>query len=280
MAWAFMTDPLTNRVALYDEPVPGVTEEDFADPNSACNAPLNDPDGNLQYIYFHSDMDNLEVLVDTEVTINHAAVAAATGSYPSGVGYPWLMQYGGVTDDHLLYQHDLGYIPHVFTLYGTTILIPGFPTQTESDRRMRNVTVYATTTQIRLFEWTVRTPNILAAVSRTYRILVFKQPPAPSNNHLIDWDPTTNILKMAGNRFSSDRRYLQVAPGGSPWALSNGRNVDLKRGAVRIANPDGTVWDTVPDGWEAKLVPPGNGGGNLYYDGSFTPDAAINVQAP
>ncbi|MDF2984220.1 MAG: hypothetical protein K0Q69_3992, partial [Devosia sp.] len=51
--WAFMIDPITNNIGLYDEPVPAATVSDYANPNSAANAPLNNPEAYLPYVYWH-----------------------------------------------------------------------------------------------------------------------------------------------------------------------------------------------------------------------------------
>jgi len=263
-------------VALYEEAPGG---GDFRDIDAPRNRPARDPANWLANIYFHSDLDNLEVESDTTVTINHAPVAAGSG--PGGsVTVNGTVQYGGATATHLLISHGLGYKPHVLVLVGDNVLFAGTPIQTDADKRMRSVSPYVTTSEVRLHEWTVRTSNVLGAVSKDYRVIVFRQPPAPSGNKLRDFQPGAGIFQLAFGRFDVDRRYLQVVPGGTPWGLSSGRSIDLKRGGVRLVNPDGSIWDTVPTTFFARISPPGNGGGVLYYDGSFAGSSPILVQAP
>ena len=67
MVFVFMMDPNTGNIGLYDEPV---STGDFDNPNSARNAPLNNPEDNLAYVYWHIQFNNMEVAVDQSVTVS------------------------------------------------------------------------------------------------------------------------------------------------------------------------------------------------------------------
>jgi len=279
MVDVFMTDPATGRVALYTEPV---NTGDFDDPNSARNAPLNSPDTNLQYLYFHSDYDPMEVAIGPQnVTVNHATIPA--GSASGGiVGLNGGRVYGGFVTTHVLLNHDLGYVPDFLILQGANTLNPGFPIQFDSaDGRSRNVTAYATSTQIILYEYGVQTSNALAGISVTYTLLVLKRPPVPTGDILFDFDPVTGIVKMGREKFSSERRYLQIVTGGSPFNIPLDRTVDLANGAPRSVSPDGVIRDIIPASFRISY---GYGdpsfGPNGNYNGSFAGSPSIQVQAP
>ena len=279
MAIVFMTDPDTGRCALYEEPT---TTGSADDPNSARNAPLNSPSDNLQYLYFHSDYDPMEVAIGpVDVTVNHGSIAASSAS-GGDVGTITTGQvYGGYTSDYAVYTHGLGYIPDFLAVVGSDIMHPGYPVQFASDGRCRFVTFYATTTEIRAYEFAIQTASTLSAVSVEYSLLILRPPPAPSGNVLMDFDPDTGIVTMGKGKFSSDRKYLQIVTGGSPFALPTGKTVDLDNGTFRSVAADGTLRDIVPSSFGISFGAYGSqSGGPGNYGGSFTGETVIQVQAP
>jgi len=279
MVDVFMTDPATGRCALYTEPV---NMGDFDDPNSARNAPLNNPGANLQYLYFHSDYDPMEVAFGpTTVAVSHGTIPAGS---PSGgiAGLNNGRVFGGYSTSHVLLTHSLGYEPDFFILQGLNAVHPGYPIQFDSaDGRSRNVTAYATTSQIILYEYGVQTSNALAGLSVNYTTLVLKRPPAASGDILMDFDPVSGIVKMGLDKFSSDRRYLQIVSGGSPFSLPLDRTIDLANGAPRSVSPDGAIRDVIPASFSISYGygPPTFGPGG-DYNGTFTGSPSIQVQAP
>lgn len=276
-----MTDPNTERCALYDE---NGTDGDPDNPNSTRNAPLNNPNSHLDKIYFHSDFDYCEVgFGPTNVTINHSSVSP--GGSPSGVGLNALLVYGTYSASNVLLTHSLGYIPDFMVIADGDIIYGGTPIQYLSDGRTRNVTAYATTSQIILYETAIRTSSTIPALSKTYTIIVFLQPPEASGNVLIDFNPTSGTVEMGKGKFNSSRRYLQIVPGGSPFGFARGRTIDLNKGAPRFVDPDGTITDPVPSYAAMNIAMSGETGSVVYgdsyaYNGSFTGTPGILVQVP
>jgi len=279
MAVVYMTDPSTGRCALFEEPV---ETGDFNDPDSARNAPLNSPSTNLQYLYFHSDYDPMEVIGPVDITINHGTVPAnpasggAVGQLTTGVSY------GGYTTDYAVHTHGLGYVPDFLAVVGSDIMSPGYPVQFAlADGRCRFVTFYATTTQIRAYEFAMQTSASLSAISIDYSLLILRQPPAPTGDVLLDSDPETGIVTMGRGKFSSDRKYLQIVDGGSPFALPTGKTVDLANGTFRSISASGAVRDIVPSSFRVSFGAYGSQGGPAgNYNGSFAGEPVIQVQAP
>lgn len=281
MAKVFMTDPTTGRCALYDEPV---LTGDPDDPNSARNAPLNNPVSNWEYIYFHSDFDYMGVSHGpTVVNVSHASVAAAGSSLPeagASINFGW----GAASATHTILTHNLGYVPNAMVVVNNNVLWPGMPVQVASDGGSRYASAYCTTTQVRLYEWASSGATTLPAINLSYTVIVFENPPAPSGDLLIDYDPITEITQMGKGKFSSDKRYLQVVPGGTPFGIAYGRTIDLANGAPRAVRPDGVTYNPVPSSLAVGLVKypgyPTTYGSSLAYDGSFTGPTQIQVQAP
>mgnify|MGYP003558016244 CR=1 FL=1 len=294
----FMTDPASGHCALFDEAAGG---GDFDDINAARNAPLKTPTSNLASLYFHTALDNLEVLSDTTVSISHSLVSgSSSGGISGGSGATSggggnqqndTLRMGATSADHLLLTHSLGYVPDFMVVQGDNTLFGGMPVQTQSDGRGRYATAYATSTAIRLYEWASVSASNLAAISLAYRVIVFRAQRSASGVALIDFDPATGIAKMGKDRFSTDRAYLQVVPGGSPFSLAYGRQMDFDRGAPRFSKPDGTAFDPVPSTQKGKLaatygsgpamgVWAGTYGSSMAYAGGYGGATEILVQAP
>lgn len=280
MGVAFRAFPSTGAVAIFDEPN---TTGDVHDIDAARNAPAKTPASHLDKIYFHSALDLLEVAAAAVVTLNHAAVSAGSGVSSTTEGSAVFSWAGAVATHTLLDLTSLGLSkePFILVAAGGNVLWPGLPVQTESGGRARYCTAYSTTTAVTLWESASRTASTLSAISIDYTVLVFRDPPGDVNDLLMAFDADTGDFQMGLGRFSSLRRYLQIAPGGSPVGLSLGRTIDLSNGAPRGVRPDGTTFDPVPVGATAR-VSPGTGayGGSLAYGGSYTGGGAIQVQAP
>lgn len=289
MAWVFMTDPDTQNIGLYDEPT---STGDFDDPDSARNAPLNDPENHLAQLYWHILLDNMEVAFDEVVTVSHGSFTAGTagaGETPQNAAF----DYDTTMVDHDVYTHSLGYEPFVLVAIDDKMLAPGYPVQVpvSTNGSARYVTPYVTSTKVFLHEFRSRGAAGLSGIDIDYRLLIFKQQPDTEGNsppRLIDFDEGTGILKMGDGRWSSDRRYLQVVPGGTPFGLTYGRTLDLKNGAFRLARADGTTYDPIPNTVKQGIWASGGEfetdtlvyGNAMNYDGTWTPDEIIEVQAP
>lgn len=288
MAWAFMVDPATGNVGLYDEPV---GTGDPADPDSARNAPLNNPGANLAHLYWHILLDSMEVVSDTVVSINHATIDAAAGSLAGDNVVASDFDANGNLLDWDMGTHGLGYEPLVLIAIGQNMITPGYPVQVPGsvNGSARYVSPYVTTNKVFIREFQSRGASALAGLSIDYRVLVFKrQPVADGTGQLIDWNPATGELRLGEGRFSNKRRYLQVVPGGTPFGLVYGRTIDLQNGACRLARADGSTYDPVPTTTKTGVWF-GSGqfasdtltyGASMAYDGTWAPGEILEVQAP
>lgn len=283
MSTVFMTDPDTGRAALFDEPT---TSGEASDPNSPRNAPLNNPDTNLQFIRFHSDFDYMETsLGPNEVIVNHPTISAGGTPGSGQIGIDGVIYYSNSSVDHVLATHNLGYIPVFFVISDEDIVYSGQPIQFLPDGRTRKITAIATTTQIILREWSARTSVDLPSISKTYTVVVFRQPPPPSGNILFDFNPITGIVEMGLGKFNSERAYLQTNSTNTGYGFSLGRSIDLQNGAPRYVDPDSTITDPVPTTTSAKIrftLEPNTAafGPSLGYTGSFLGSPSIEVVVP
>lgn len=271
-----------DAVAIYDEAPGGGDPEDI---NALMHRPLLDPANWLSNIYFHSDLDYMEVSHGpTAVVVNHAAVAAGS---PGGAnfGAATTMVYTGAPATHELLTHGLGYVPDFMVVVNDDVVYPGRAVQSLADGRTRSICAYADTNKIYLREWYIQSASVMPAISATYTVLVFKRPPAPSGNVLAHFTGATGVLKLAKGKFSSDRRYLQVRSGGLPFGFPLGKTIDRKNGAPRLVDPDGTITETVPAAQKFVFATNYQTSGFSYgasaaYNGAFSGSAAIEVQAP
>lgn len=274
MTAVLMADPISGTVALFDEAPGG---GDATDPHSQRNRPLLDPATWLANVYLHSDLDNIEVLSETTVTVNHTAGTTGSGSSSGGGD---VVVWNRNAADWLLVTHGLGYIPIVLVSQGGKTLWPGMPVQTNNIGGGRYAVPYVSTTEVRLSEWLSSAGSPLAAISINYKITIIRQPRAASGNRLFDFDPTSGVLKLGFDKFSSDRRYLQVVPGGSPLGVFAGRTADLNNGAPRFRLADGTSYDTVPATMKARIDAHSSFGPAMAYNGTFAGSPIFQVQAP
>lgn len=277
MAVMFLSDPATGVCALFDDPGGGGAWDDI---NAPENRPAKDPLSWLSHLYFHSSLDPMEVAVGpTNVSVSHASIPAGSG----GGGVPTFNNaqfYGEWTATHVLLNHGLGYVPDFLLLSGSNVIHPGFPIQFDSaSGRSRCVTAYATNSQIILHEFGIKSSSAMPALAATYTLIVLRRPPPPDGNVLFEFEPASGLVRMGLEKFRSDRRYLQVVPGGSPFGLPTGKTIDLRNGTFRSVAPNGTIRDIVPATFRVAFAsttfgPDGN------YNGSFTGTPAVQVQAP
>ncbi|UYN98351.1 MAG: hypothetical protein KIT02_10270 [Devosia sp.] len=282
MGLVWWEHPVLQKAALFYENGTGGAADD---PYASRNAPFINPAAHLDKIKYHSDLDYMEVSHGpTNVTISHASVAAGSG--PGGeVGLNGVLQFPATVTNHDLLTHGLGYVPDFMVIYDGDVIYPGRPVQVLSDGRTRKVAANATSSVIRLREWAVRTSNSMAAASRTYTVIVFREPRAPSGIVLRHWDPVTGILTLARGRFRSDRRYLQVVPGGTPFGFAKGRTIDWDNGTIRYVDPDGSVFEIVPASFAMKVrmsSEPNDApyGPSMAYAGSFAGSSSVLVKVP
>lgn len=283
MAYVFMTDPASGKVALFLE---NGTSGEPDDVDAPRNAPLKNPGSYLGHLRFHSDLDYLEVAAGpNNVGIGHATIGAGSG--PSAfVGLNNVLVYGGVSTVHVLLNHNLGYVPDFLVIANGDVIYGGTPVQRLSDGRTRHVTAYATSTQLLLKEWAVQTASSMPAINVTYTIIVFRRPPAPAGSLLFLNDPLANHVKMGFDKFNSSRRYLQVVSGGTPYGFALGRTIDLKNGAPRLVDPDGSITDIVPSGTKMAFAMSTEPSGSISYgfdqayDGGFTGSGGVLWKVP
>lgn len=226
------------RCAIYEEAPGG---GDPLSPTSQMNRPVVSPLSWLDNIYFHSDLNYYPTIVNEVTTISHPAVAGRTVSVGQDVYLSQLYYGQSLTFDHLLIQHNLGYVPLFFVAYDGKMIPHGMPVQSASGG-VRLVSAYATTTQIRLREFATSSASTLPAVSRNYQVLVFR------NNTV---DPLLPMLRIepgdvvfGQGRFRGNTPHLRATgPGDSLYAQARNRTAAVRNGSFRAYPPNGTPVD-------------------------------------
>lgn len=234
-----MNDPATGRCALYEPYAPVDEFDDPDDPNSPQNAPLNNPAAHLARIRFHSDFDCYQVHSITTVTVSHAAVAGTTTAIAA---VPAFTRYGQVVKTALtLVTHNLGYVPSYMIESGGSLIGQSSTIQVENGAR--TVSPYATTATINLLDVGISTNATLSGMSKTYRVIIFRQPTADST-YLFDWDPLTGALIMGKGKFRGSLKALRrtLLGDASPFDIPLGRTTDIRNGASRTVLADGTTY--------------------------------------
>lgn len=227
------------RCAIYDEAPGG---GDPLDPLSQMNRPVVSPLSWLSNVYFHSDLDYYGTAAYTpSVVISHAGLAGLTRAVSVSMTFLGNL----ATYDHLLQQHNLGYVPRFMVAVGNQMIPMGTPIQDGGEGKKRFVCPYATTTQIRLFEVVFTDNTNLAAISQAYRVITFdNQVVSPALDQLLI-EPG-NVIFGQG-KFRMDRPPLRtVAAGESPFSVPMGRTAAVRNGSLRTVLPNGATYNLGP----------------------------------
>lgn len=268
--------PAQGVVALFYEPSSDGDPMDFDAPR---NAPAKSPEDYLPLILFHSSLDNMETVFAGDVVVSHPFIdMAGTGGFGDG-----FVVESGTTEDHILYEHNLGYPPIVYVAVDGNIIWPGMLIHADGPENFwREGTVHVDDQYVRLFVNSAALAGQDApAADVTYTLLVIKQSEA-SGNIAFEFDPDTGVTAMGMGKFNSGAGYVQVVDGGSPFGFNNGRTIDAKNGCDRAYRADGT-YSEVGGGSSARFtITPGDGslGAAVEYDGTYAGPPSVLVQAP
>lgn len=237
MGYVFMNDPATGRVAIFLE---NGTSGDPVNPNSTRNAPLNNPVAHLSKVRFHSDFDYYQVHSITTVTINHAAVA--TASVTISTGQPVIRKGQVVKANHNLVAHGLPYVPAYMVKSGNGLIGQSSMIQA-STSGVRYVSPYATATHIRLLDVGTSSDVNLSAISKTYQVIVFKQP-VEDSSYMADIDPGAGKFILGKGKWRGELRQLRrtLLGDASPFDVPRGRTTDVRNGVSKTVLADGTTF--------------------------------------
>lgn len=230
------------RCAIYEEAPGGGAA---IDPNAPMNRPLLDPLGWLGNVYFHSDLNYFGIAArNMNAVINHAAIPGLVRQAGSAGESSAVVKFYGqaVTTSHNLVTHNLGYAPRFFCIYDGKLIPHGAPIQQEAGNRRRFVTAYATSTEIRLFEVANSQAEALPAATRTYQVIVFRDPAA---------SPTTTPLHLAPGvadfgrgKFRGGEPHLRAdGQGDVLWPIATSRTAAVRNGGLRAFYPAGGYID-------------------------------------
>jgi hypothetical protein len=227
-----------SRVAIYEEAPGGGSA---IDPNSLMNRPVLDPLTWIDYVYFHSDFGYYGVVASGTTTISHPVVAGSTVTVGEDAYLSQLYYGQSQTFDHLLLQHNLGYVPKFFVAYDSKMIPHGMPVQT-SGAGVRLVSAYATTTQIRLREFATSSASDLPATSRDYQVLVFRQDAVDPLLPMLRMEP--GDIVFAQGKFRANTPHLRATGSGdSIFAQAKTRTAAVRNGSFRAYPPNGSPVD-------------------------------------
>src|SRR5690606_5963844 len=121
-----------------------------------------------------------QVALEFEVTIDHAAVTASRGWDWSTFSNQWYPE--DYTIDRLLGAHGQAAPPVCLLRSGQALVDPGIPIQANGSGGLRYLDIYCTDTEVRLKERVDSGTGTLAAMTRTYSVLVLQEPAPVSDD--------------------------------------------------------------------------------------------------
>jgi hypothetical protein len=220
------------RCAIYEEAPGG---GDPLDPSSMMNRPVVNPTGWLGNLRFHSDLNYFGVAAkNLNINITHAAIPGVTTQVTMGM----IINGQDVNADHLLLQHNLGYVPKFFVIYDNKLIPHGSVVQKESQNRLRYVSAYATTTQIRLHELGASTALSLPSATRNYKVIVFKDPTVSPMLQQLDLYPGEAVFGR-GKFVASEPHLRADGAGDVAWPIPTSRTANIQNGGLVVWQPGG-----------------------------------------
>jgi hypothetical protein len=242
-------------------------------PATDAFGPYTNPEDHLNAVFFHSDFDYYAVAASANVAVNHAAYAAATPAITRNyynavrINIYWPYQ----TTTRVLFNHNLGYVPKFLIADEDYHELPaGVPIQyfASENGGVRFDKHYATATQI--IQEEVACPGLdpLPAISKTYRIVVFRDPAADPAKPMFQGKGSEAIFGR-GKIVGSEKSLRRALAGETAFSMPTGRIYDIANGQVRYVRGDG-FWI------ESKSV---RGSTIISYDGSFTGSDFLSVVA-
>lgn len=231
-----------SRVVIYEEAPGG---GDPIDPNSLMNRPVVAPLSWLPNVYFHSDLGYYGVEVQGTTVISHSSVAGRTVTVGADIYLSQLYYGQSQSFDHLLINHNLGYVPKFFVAYDSKMIPHGMPVQADGSGGVRLVSAYATATQIRLREFATSSSVALPAAVRSYQVLVFRaNVPNPALD-MLKIEPGDVIFGQG--KFRANNPHLRATgPGDSLFAQAKTRTAAVRNGGFRAYPPNGSPVDLGP----------------------------------
>lgn len=203
-----------HRVAVYEEPQPGR----YYAPGTVHRA-VADPETYIAELYWHSNLTYFETVYDRTVTLT----LPARGAPPGTQKWP-------------LPAHGLGFIPHGVLRIGDTQIPTGQPIQGTS-AATRHVFLGIDASNVWIREaWNY---NSLPAITRTFRVILFRQALSNVSAHLLEESPERIVY--GGGKFSTDRSYIKHATASPDFWMTRGRTIDTKLGGYKGVTPNGAA---------------------------------------
>lgn len=215
------------------------------------NAPAKSPGLHADKVLWHSLAFQYELVADpVDVTVSHPAMSGTStrlGVPPSSLysGSVYIDVFGAVgATNHTLVTHNLGYVPLAFVAYQGRMLTAGTIVQQGGNGQQRWVSAYATASIIGLRESRITSSLVgndtLAAASRTYTVLIFKETAIDPDLPL--FGKVGGRIVGARGRLDTDKRYLRrTGAGDSPFDIDLDRVIDLGGGRVRVTTGGNVV---------------------------------------
>lgn len=233
-----------DQVAIYEKPVSG-----------SKYGPRTDPLEHLGLLRFHSDFQYLSSFDIADVTVSHDQVDGVTGSGQTGAptaggsatGATQAIANGQIAQaSHTLFEHDYGYEPFHMVLYNGEIVSGATVVQSASGGRARRVASYATDSIIGLRETAVSSADDLASISRSYRVIVFRDIAADPAKPLFHVRLSDGIIVLGRGKITHEMKTLRRAADEEEavFYVPVTPTVDIRNGAVRSVSPVGGVTDS------------------------------------
>jgi hypothetical protein len=201
-------------------------------------APFNSPLSNLADLYFHSDLGYLGNGLLVTGTISHGERTRSSSTSKGLFGSSTHYNPRNGTADYLLATHDYAAGAPFVAFVGDAQMPSGTAVQKVGES-VRAVSVYVTSTQIRVFENWATFDNTLGAVNRTYSVILFDRLTTATDTTSILIEP--NRFRAGFGKLDTDFLYLRKQDTNPDFYVTAGKTADVNSGRLKVVLPDGSI---------------------------------------
>jgi len=186
-------------------------------------------------LYFHS---NLSYLAESQVIETTVAHPQRTHNSSSS---KWSSTTYTVTNgnaEHLVGSHTKGVaVPAIAFLNGSQ-MSSGHTVQNVSGS-LRSVSLFVTSTEVKVYEEFVTFQSTLPAISVTYKVFLFDYLSSASGNVALSMTPTS--FSAGFGKLSTSYKYTRRQSTSPDFYLSKDKTADVANGGLKLVPPDGTT---------------------------------------
>jgi hypothetical protein len=199
---------------------------------------FDNPINNLEDVYFHSDLGYLGNGLLVTGSISHPQRTRSSSTNKGLFGSSTYYNPLNGTSDYLLTTHNYTANAPFVAFVGDAQMPSGTAVQKVGES-IRAVSLYITSTQIRIFENWATFDDTLPAVNKTYSVILFDRLTSATDDTSILIEP--NSFEAGFGKLSTDFLYLRKQNTNPDFYVTADKTADVNSGRLKVVLPDGSI---------------------------------------